>query len=167
MGTLRVKRFFLLFAVAFCLLPGHARAFTKTATFQASVTALDACSLSATPMNFGAVTLPASSDVDATSSITVNCTSGTVWSLSLSSGASGNFATRHLLIGTEGFMYNLYTDAGHINIWGDGTNGSITVGGTGTGADQVNTVYGRIFSGQSPLPGAGTYSDTITVTLTY
>lgn len=162
-----MKSAIVLIAAAFCLLPGHAQAFTKTATFQASVTALDACSVSASPMSFGSVTLPVSSNVDATSSITVNCTSGTAWTLSLSTGASSNYGTRNLLSGTEGFMYNLYTDSNRTLIWGDGTGSSVTDGGTGTGADQVNTVYGRIFSGQSPLPGAGVYSDTITVTLTY
>jgi len=39
------------------------------------------------------------------------------------------------------------------------------VAGTGTGAAQNLTVYGRIPASQ--FPGAGSYSDTVVVTLTY
>jgi len=43
--------------------------------------------------------------------------------------------------------------------------GTDTVAGTGTGALQSLTVYGQLPANQKVLPGS--YSDTITVTITY
>ena len=48
---------------------------------------------------------------------------------------------------------------------GDTTSGS-TVAGEGTGAAQALTVYGKV-DAQASTPAAGTYTDTITVTVTY
>jgi len=49
-------------------------------------------------------------------------------------------------------------------VWGN-TIGTNTVASTGTGAAQSFTVYGRIPSQTTPAPA--TYTDTITVTVTY
>lgn len=72
----------------------------------------------------------------------------------LTNGASAS-ATLH---------YNLYQDAAHTRIWGDGSDGTTGVYGTydfmGTA-----TVFGRIPAGQDPL--AGWYTDTIVVGIQY
>jgi spore coat protein U-like protein len=65
--------------------------------------------------------------------------------------------------------YNLYASAAYSNIWGDGSGATsvvsdskfIAVGTTTTDY----TVYGRIPAGQDAA--AGTYVDTIVVTLNY
>jgi spore coat protein U-like protein len=49
-------------------------------------------------------------------------------------------------------------------VWGN-TVGTDTVAATGSGAAQSYTVYGRITAQTTPAPG--TYTDTITVTVTY
>ena len=50
-------------------------------------------------------------------------------------------------------------------MWGDGTAGCVQAG-DGTGAAQALTVYGKV-DAQASTPAAGTYTDTITVTVTY
>lgn len=59
--------------------------------------------------------------------------------------------------------YGLYQDATRSVAWGN-TNAT-GVQGTGTGQPQSLTVYGRV--PPQPVPGAGTYSDTIVITLSY
>jgi spore coat protein U-like protein len=60
--------------------------------------------------------------------------------------------------------YSLFTDTSRSSIWGN-TVGSNTVSSNGTGAAQAYTVYGRVSAQTTPAPG--TYTDTVTVTLTY
>lgn len=59
----------------------------------------------------------------------------------------------------------LFTDADRTTAWGDGTGGTAVIG-TGTGAEQVKTVYAAIPTGQRGA-SLGDYSDALTVTLTY
>ena len=67
--------------------------------------------------------------------------------------------------GTATLGYNLYTTTGDTTVWGDGTGSTASVAGTGTGSNQTLTVYGKIPTGETSL--SGTYSDTITATITY
>ena len=60
--------------------------------------------------------------------------------------------------------YSLYNNSGRTTNWGN-TIGTDTVSSTGTGASQSFTVYGRVPAQTTPAPA--TYSDTITVTVTY
>jgi spore coat protein U-like protein len=67
-------------------------------------------------------------------------------------------------VGTEVINYSLYSDSGRTTNWGN-TVGTDTVAATGNGSAQAYTVYGRIPPQTTPAPG--TYTDTITVTVTY
>ncbi len=66
--------------------------------------------------------------------------------------------------GTNTLQYNLYTTSGHTNVWGDGTGSTRTVGGNGT-SSSTQTIYGNIPAGQDV--SAGTYSDSITLTISF
>ena len=75
--------------------------------------------------------------------------------------------TRQLASGPNRLRYQLYLDPAHTLVWGDGTGGSSAwppEGPLGQGANQL-TVYGHIPPGQFVL--AGTYTDTITVTVEF
>jgi spore coat protein U-like protein len=91
--------------------------------------------------------------------------------VTLSAGSSGAFATRALLSGAQSLGYNLYWSTAYAQIWGDGTGGSFygvgTLPLTGANPTQQATgiVYGQIPAGQDV--GAGSYLDTIVVTVTY
>jgi spore coat protein U-like protein len=68
--------------------------------------------------------------------------------------------------GTYSLHYQIYTSAALSTVWGDGTGSSSTVaGGNGGVASQTLTGYGVISTSQYVTPGS--YTDTITVTLTY
>jgi spore coat protein U-like protein len=105
---------------------------------------------------------------DATTTVAVQCTNTTPYDIGLDAGttASGTTTTR-LLVGTNSsatVQYKLYTDPGHATNWGN-TVGNDTASKIGNGASQSYTIYGRIPPQTTPAPD--TYSDTVTVTVTY
>ena len=66
--------------------------------------------------------------------------------------------------GSHTIQYGIYKDSAHAQPWGN-TVGTDTVSSAGIGSSQSFTVYGRIPPQTTPTPG--TYTDTITVTVTY
>lgn len=143
---------------------------TASATFQVTATVTSSCTVSGTNMNFGNNIDPiaASVPLDSTSTLTVACTNTTPYSVALNAGTNAgggtNFASRSIINGSSTLGYQLYTDAARTTVWGNGT-GSSTVGGTGSGANQQLTIYGRLPSLSGAVPG--NYTDTVTVTITY
>ncbi|MHA6845411.1 spore coat U domain-containing protein [Ralstonia syzygii] len=139
-----------------------------TFSLSASATLVSDCLISATNLNFGTAGVLTSA-LTASSAITLNCTNQAPWTLALSagSGSGATFSSRLLTRGggTQTVGYNLYTSSAHTTVWGDGTGGSSTVAGTGTGLAQSTTVFGRVPT--QTTPQAGMYSDTIIVTVTY
>ena len=72
--------------------------------------------------------------------------------------------------GTNTLQYNLYTTAAFTTVMGDGTGGSVTSAGTGSGVATANAlvVYGQLpDSATNQAAVTGNYSDLITVTVTY
>jgi spore coat protein U-like protein len=148
-----------------------ADAATATGTFQVSATVVSACTVSGALLNFGNSLDPlsAATPVDSTSALTVQCTNSTPYAVSLSAGANAggatNFASRAIKHGSSTLGYQLYLDASRSTVWGDGTSSSSTQSGTGSGSNQSLTIYGRLPSLSGAVPG--TYTDTVTVTITY
>jgi spore coat protein U-like protein len=133
------------------------------------------CIVAATPLNFGTY-VPKGGALKVNSTVNVNCTKGTPFTVALNVGTTPGttFAQRLLQNGTTGdsdtLQYNLYTSTSYASIWGDGTSGTSTVAGTGVGAltSVAETVYGQLVdsvANQNVSPG--TYTDTITVTVTF
>jgi spore coat protein U-like protein len=100
------------------------------------------------------------------------------YTIQLNAGSSGSFSPRKLASGANLLNYNLYTTSARTTIWGNGSGGTSTVGGSFTlgnctllllCSDETesrnHTAYGRIPASQN-VP-AGSYSDTITVTVNY
>ena len=69
----------------------------------------------------------------------------------------------HLAAGGQFVTYELYRNTGRTLRWGN-TLGTDTQAGTGTGTAQSQTVFGRV---APQTPNVGSYSDTVTVTVTY
>ncbi|WIM09052.1 MAG: Sigma-fimbriae tip adhesin [Enhydrobacter sp.] len=135
---------------------------TATATFQVTATVQATCNISATNLAFGTY---AGAQTDATSTVTVTCTNTTAWNVGLNAGTCGaTVTTRCMANGAAQLNYALYRDSARTQNWGQ-TVGTDTLTGTGNGAAQANTVYGRIPAGQFPAPGA--YTDTITATVSF
>jgi len=130
-----------------------------------TATVLPNCTVSATGVNFGS-SGAISSNVDATGSVSVQCTNATPYTVALSGGNAGasDPTQRKMSKGGETITYGLYQNAARSQPWG-GTSGLNTVGGTGSGDGQALTVYGRVAAQSTPSPG--TYVDAVVVTLTY
>ncbi len=150
---------------------GLAHAATTTTTFAVSTTVQSTCSASATPLAFGTYS-PGSGASTSNSTISVKCSKNTPYTVALNAGTSGGatIAQRLLASGANRLQYNLYTSNTFATLFGDGTGGSVTAAGTGSGVASANalTVFGQLpdnATNQAAIPGA--YSDTITVTVSY
>ncbi len=135
------------------------------------------CTADASAVSFGAYNPLSGSNVDATGNVRVSCSSvitlGTInYSIALSTGHSGTYTPRHMDNAGNPLNYNLYTSNTYGTIWGDGTGGTGVVTGSITLFVLIDSsfvdhpVYGRIPGSQTSAV-VGSYSDTITVTVTY
>ena len=153
------------FAVLGALLcPAYAT--TTTSTFGSTVTISASCQvLSPNTLNFGSNGVLVS-NVDTTATFTVQCSNSTTYNVGLDAGTTSGGSTTTRLLNNGGTTngYKMYADAGRTTNWGN-TVGTDTETGTGNGAQQTLTVYGRIAPQTTPAPA--TYTDTVTVTVTY
>lgn len=85
----------------------------------------------------------------------------------LGRGSSTSWSARTLRSGAQILAYQLYLDAARTTVWGDGTGGTSRFGPYHPSVDTPTEVpiYGRIPAGQNV--GAGSYSDTVVVTISY
>ena len=157
-----------LIAASLVLASSAAFAGSATANFQVTATVSASCAVSATNVAFGTITPAATGTAAATGTITSTCTKTTPYTLNLNAGNSGVFTGRTMAGSTgntDALAYNLYTESAYTNVFGDNSTGTKNVGLTGTGAAQTTTVYGSLSLNQYLKPD--TYSDTLTVTLSY
>lgn len=138
---------------------------TGTFPFNVNATVQPSCALTgASDLGFGSVASNFSANVTASSTITMNCVYRTSWQVGLDNGQNAQGATRRMIQGTHAVAYELYRDGVRTLRWGNALN-TDTLSGSGTGAAQSLTVYGLV-PPQSGL-AAGSYSDRITVTVTF
>lgn len=142
-----------------------------TTTFQVTATVLKTCSATAAALNFGNYT-PGAGPLAVNTAVNVRCTNGTPFSVELNAGTTtgGSIAQRLMANGTNTLQYNLYTTSSFTTVFGNGTGGSSTQAGSGSGLSNTValTVYGQLpdsATNQNVVPGS--YSDTITATITY
>ena len=126
--------------------------------------ALAACTATAVPVIFGAYNPVSGQVLDSAGRVDVSCVPSAGYTISMSAGL-GSYSTRMMASGPDRLEYNLYTDFARTMVWGDGTPGSFTVGGTAGLTPVSRTVYGRIPGGQAVHAGA--YSDTLLVTVSF
>ncbi|MEI9849788.1 MAG: spore coat protein U domain-containing protein [Sphingomonas sp.] len=141
---------------------------TAGANMATSAEVTENCTVSSSPIVFGDVDVTTGAAVPGAGGISVVCTNGTEWSASADAGAGAD-ATQELRQMSDGAAtldYVLYTEPTRTVIWGDGTDGTETIDDTGTGTAQATVIYGRIVALQNTVV-AGSYSDTVAVTVTY
>ena len=142
----------------------------------ASAAVTFSCTVSAGALAFGVYPANSAAAVTATGTFSVTCTatgsgSATVsGTLSLSTGSSGQYATRTMRAGTGVLDYNIYVTPAYSQIFGNGTAGTYDLSESGTvTAGQVYQVggalYGLIPARQDVAPGS--YLDTIVMTVVY
>jgi spore coat protein U-like protein len=137
-------------------------------TLYASDAHAQACTISATSVNFGTYNVFNGSDVDSTGTVTYRC-NGSAHNITvgLTQGASGIFNPRRMQKGAEVLSYNLFLDASRSTIWGDGTSGTSTysIANPPNNTNVNLTVYGRVQAGQDV--SAGSFSDTVTAVINF
>lgn len=159
-------------AAAGLLVVGGANAATETTTFQVTATVVANCKIdSAGTVAFGNYS-PTAGDVSATSSIVVRCSKNAPYTLGLNAGttAGGTVAQRLMANGANTLQYNLFQEVGHTNIWGNVSGEWVSGTGAGLGVPNAitHTVYGLLPDNAFNQDVAvGSYSDTVTATLTY
>lgn len=120
------------------------------------------CTINVVSVAFGDYDVFRQQDAETTGAVSVTCAPSASYTISLSAGF-GTFASRVMTNGSYQLEYNLFTDPQRLTVWGDGSSGTATVSDTGTGGSY--TVYALVPALQNVT--AGSYSDTITVTVTY
>jgi spore coat protein U-like protein len=142
-----------------------AQAATATGSFNVQVIIQETCivtSPSSTTLDFGTQTL-LNTNVDAQTNIGVQCTSGTDYDVSLDNGL--NTSRRMRQGATANYInYQLYTNSTRTTIWPTAA-GTAPYPNIANGSAQTITVYGRI--PVQTTPPAGTYTDTVAITVTY
>lgn len=120
------------------------------------------CTVGASGVAFGNYDVFSPTALNGAGTVSVACSPATGYSIGLSTG-NGSYSQRWLGSGAATLDYNLYTDASRSVVWGDGTSGTSTVGGSGESVD--HPVYGSVPAQQNVT--AGSYADTIIVTVTF
>lgn len=140
---------------------------TATGQFDVTATVLDNCTVAASDLAFGNYTPSSGSPATASTTLQVTCTPSLAYTIALDGGATtGAVGARAMSDGGSNRLdYGLFTSTGYGTIWGDGTGATQTVAGTGNGVAKPHTVYGRIPASQ--FVAAGSYTDRITVTVSY
>ncbi|WP_434777919.1 Csu type fimbrial protein [Neisseria sp. Ec49-e6-T10] len=97
-------------------------------------------------------------------SLTLNCTTGTNYTVSLDDGQHASSGQRRMSNGTDFIAYNLFKDNSRSTVW----NKSSVVSGTSTaGNTNVDlTVYGQV-PANATTPTTGAYNDTVTMTVAW
>jgi spore coat protein U-like protein len=134
------------------------------------------CQVSTTAIAFGLYSpLNANGDAAAGSWTVICHATGTgsatvAGTLTLSTGFSGNYASRFMESGTNRLNYNIYLTPAYAQIIGNGTAGTYAPSATGTvtagqAYEVTGTMYGYVPPAQDVAPGS--YSDAIILTVTY
>lgn len=117
-------------------------------------------------ITFAAYVPDATADNDGATTVSVRCTKDTPVTIAMNAGqgAGATEAARILTSPDDTLEYSLYTDSSRSDVWG---SGAAAVGFNGDGLLSTTSlnVYGRIEAGQDVTPGS--FTDSVTVTLTY
>ncbi|HUX72537.1 MAG TPA: spore coat U domain-containing protein [Steroidobacteraceae bacterium] len=135
------------------------------------------CTVSASGINFGIYDPLASAGDASIGTLQVTCygrgagAKTIAVGFSLGAGSSGNFRTRTMHSGANKLRYNIYWNPQYTLVAGDGNGGSYTGGAgpitvvSGRSARASGTMYGYVPAAQNVA--AGSYTDMITVTVSY
>ncbi len=163
-------------AIASLAIAGSSLAATDTANLTVGATVQNACAIGpgtlsfgttlAMAVNAGAGTQGTTNNVDADSGTTVEivCTTGASATVTAGLGTNPAESVRKMISGADLLAYELYTASERTTVL-DSASGSIAH--TGTGANETVTIYGRILGADLAAAKAGTYADTVALTVNY
>lgn len=138
---------------------------TVTDQISATATVKNGCEiLNVDDMDFGHRSPVQSSQLEAnaTANITIQCPTGTSYAVSIGEGLHPDGNARQLCSNGDCLRYDLYQDADHTAQW---TSETPQKQYADSGQPQQMVVYGKVPPQQ--WPEAGTYTDTVVITLSY
>ena len=146
------------------IVPSCPGASSGSFSFQVQATAVNNCTISASPLQFGSGST-LQTVRRSTASLSVQCVNNNAYQIALNGGSvAGNPAARRMRRagGTELLSYELSASLDG-PIWGTGSGGTALYSGVGNGEVVTVPVYGRVPVQSSPTPGD--YADTVTATV--
>ena len=161
-------------ALAACATAGAASAAERTTTFEVFLEVGQMCEFTGTTnVDFGTPSPASGNQIDAYGSLRVYCNLPIAYGISLDAGQHGSGTGDRKMASASGATidYRLYSgsdgdvscsEAGGVQ-WGDSSGGCI-YSSTYQASEQVIEIHGAL---NLVNPAAGTYSDTVTATITY
>lgn len=136
----------------------------ETFQFTSKASLAGSCVVDANDLYFGSRPGLATA-VTSTATISLDCTNGTIYKLKLDNGTASPTPGQRRMSPGGGPPGVIAYELRHTGPNGPLWYGNEAVGGRSTGAPVSITVYGRVPA--QPTPPAGTYTDTVTVTVEY
>jgi len=154
--------------------PSLAQAGTATANLTVQITITAACTINAATLTFASTagTSLLTTAVTGSTTVSVTCTNSAPYSIGMSQGANYSSGSNRMANSGNYIPYGLYVDSGYTHPWTTGaTNSTCTTTndcylGTGNGSAQSVNIYGQVPT-VATAPAGGTYTDTVTMTITY
>lgn len=141
-----------------------ATAVTATGQFEVSTSIASSCTISAPTMTFAAYT---GTQITANTTLTINCTNGLAYSISLSENADASPDYYLYRGGTVSATASDQLRVKFTHTGGTITGATTAISGTGTGTDDTaKTITGTIAASQTGKT-AGTFSRTMTLNIVY
>ncbi len=140
---------------------------TGIAVIDVTITVAADCRIAAPPLDFGSASL-VGQFVEVSQSVMVACTKGSSYAVSMTSGGNGSARPWRSMRGPGGnvLRYNLYRSDGS-TIWDESNPLVGAAPGNGSAvANQAFTYRARVDTNQ-PTPPAGSYSDTVSVVVSF
>jgi len=123
------------------------------------------CTIETRPLTFGTYDPEANAELDAVAQVIYTCDQhASKIRIEMTTGVSNQFSPRHMLANAvDQLDYNIYLDATHRTIWGQGLYGTDVYfeNNPPNGTAVIVPAYGRIPPRQNPPPGQ--YADVLTV----
>lgn len=146
-----------------------ANAATASAPMQVTATVEPKCNISATNMNFGTIQLGEGAPIG-NSSVTVECTKGTPYSIAFNGGLNSPllstvYRLKHATLNE--YLEYMLSIPNQVIISPNQTSISGTGNGIGTGFEKVTVIQGVLNTSANVNVTPGSYSDIVTITLTY
>jgi len=152
---------------------GAATAGSQTANLTVSIQITASCTISTAALTFPSTAASSllTTAVTSSANVSVTCTSGSPYSIAMDNGANYS-TTRRMALNSSYISYGLYVDSGLTHAWTTASSSTSCTSsnscylGTGTGTAQSIPIYGQVPT-VATAPAAGTYTDTVMMTITY
>lgn len=132
------------------------------------------CSASVATFNVGTYAPFSGNAISNNANVSVTCSAlvaglNVSYAVSLNKGSSNSYTTRTMKFSSWNLNYNIYTTSTRTTVWGDGTSGTGTISDSYSlsllSTTRTYPMYAYIPASQNV--GAGTYTDSITATVTF